>query len=549
MAVTVKADTQDFPAILKAFGFGSTPDSTSAETLQTAQPASDAAGEQPTGPRLPFLQNTANSIAATQQPVDVPGPDYSKIGTPSLPPAGISQPSQQAPQYQDKGSWYRDPGETKGHALMRILTAGIQGGLAGAAQNSETYAQTGRNAGFGGGIYGAQMLPLQRAALAGQAERIGLENQQLAQMLPFLRAQTLFGLQKTKADIDKTTAETGKATAEANAIPIKTALERAQTEAAYYKEDPMQGLIDIRTGKPVTSDANLVPLSDQEAAILGKPSGSSVPLKIKNMANEIVQRGITPGQANGRSVLIDKNTRQVVADLGAATPMAVINAQMSGPAVTPSGALADPNMEAVAQSVAGGKQDLATALRPYMRFPGKANALEARVLQINPEYYQGDYTNRLKVLEKATQGSWADQKIAFNTMLQHADLLDQAAKALNNKDTKAYNAVKNKLASEFGDADLTNFQAIANAYNHEVTSVISKGHITDSEVKQGDATMPSNANYDTIHKVLSSYKALAESKMRQLNKQIQTGMEGTKGLTDQGPTADELLNKYPPKKK
>jgi hypothetical protein len=35
---------------------------------------------------------------------------------------------------------------------------------------------------------------------------------------------------------------------------------------------------------------------------------------------------------------------------------------------------------------------------------------------------------------------------------------------------------------------------IANAYNHEVTSVVAKGHITDAEVATGHATLPDTAS-------------------------------------------------------
>src|ERR1700743_1354160 len=40
--------------------------------------------------------------------------------------------------------------ETKGHALLRILTSSVRGALDGMAGNAQTYAATGRNAGFGG---------------------------------------------------------------------------------------------------------------------------------------------------------------------------------------------------------------------------------------------------------------------------------------------------------------------------------------------------------------------------------------------------------------
>lgn len=497
---------------------GATSDPTS--LAQLAQPGTMPANTQP------FLAAAQGDSSGLQSPP----PDQPPIAQRNMAQApDISGATPDVPQ--DKGNMFRQPYESKGHALMRILQGGLMGGLSGMAANANTYAATGRNAGFGGGAQAGytQSLPMQSAFQQLGLQKAGLENQQLIQMLPFLRANQIAGLQKTSAEAGKFQAEAGKATAETGAVATKQALEAAQAEAANYKEDPNLGLIDLRTKQPVAGGAALAPLTDQEAAILGKQPGEKVPLKLKNTANEMVNRGIKTVQANGRSLLID-NQGHTIKDMGAATPMAVINAQMSGPATNQNGSLADPNMERIAQAVAAGQEDMPTALRPYIRFPGKANALESRVLQINPNYYQGDYQNRLKVIEKATQGSWADQKIAFNTAMQHADLLDQAAKALNNGDVRTLSGLKNKLNTEFGNADYTNFQAISHAYVNEVQKMLSAGHITDSEIAQNSASMPGDANYDTIHKVMGSYKALAQSKLKMLNNQIQQGMKGSQGL-------------------
>lgn len=136
------------------------------------------------------------------------------------------------------------------------------------------------------------------------------------------------------------------------------------------------------------------------------------------------------------------------------------------------------------------------------------------------------------VVKSATSGKIGDQITAFNTAIAHADLLKKAAEALHNGDSRTLSGLSNRLKTEFGDPDVTNFDAIANAYNHEITSVISKGHITDSEVKTGGSTMPSNANFETISKVLDSYKSLASSKMQQLQQQVEKGKKGQANFPD-----------------
>lgn len=111
--------------------------------------------------------------------------------------------------------------------------------------------------------------------------------------------------------------------AEAGMNDAKSLLDAAQTEAANYKEDPNLGLIDLRTKQPVSPNA-LAPLGPGEAEVLGKKPGDMVPLKLKNTANEIMNRGIRPVQGNGRSLLID-GQGNTIKDLGTATPVVVNN--------------------------------------------------------------------------------------------------------------------------------------------------------------------------------------------------------------------------------
>jgi hypothetical protein len=135
--------------------------------------------------------------------------------------------------------------------------------------------------------------------------------------------QTYLQQQQAGANIPHTQAETANLGAQTSAIGTREQLEKAQTEAAYYKEDPNVGLIDVRTGKPVT-EQGIVPLTKQEADVLGKKEGDRVPLKMKNTANEMVQRGVRLASANGRQLLID-GQGNTLKDLGQATPTMNVN--------------------------------------------------------------------------------------------------------------------------------------------------------------------------------------------------------------------------------
>lgn len=130
----------------------------------------------------------------------------------------------------------------------------------------------------------------------------------------------------------------------------------------------------------------------------------------------------------------------------------------------------------------------------------------------------------------APGGKGGEEVLAFKTAMDHADLLRQAAAALNNRDTRAFNSLKNRLQTEFGDADLTNFEAISHVYQNEIQKMIAGGHITNQEISSNAATLPSNANFSTIEKVLGSYKALAQSKLKNRKDQFDQGKKGQVGF-------------------
>jgi hypothetical protein len=219
------------------------------------------------------------------------------------------------------------PGLSKGGKLLAFLSSGVQGALAGRAAQEQMIAETGgrRAGGVGTAFSSGYSLPFLRAFQQQQVQRGQAETQIAQGQAKFFPQMQQLGIAKNIADIDKSQAEAGKfgaeagkATAETGAIPARQALEAAQTEAANFKEDPNLGLIDLRTKQPVDPSA-MAPLSDQEAAILGKQPGERVPLKLKNTANEMVNRGIKTTSANGRALLID-NQGKVIKDLGVATP-------------------------------------------------------------------------------------------------------------------------------------------------------------------------------------------------------------------------------------
>lgn len=293
-------------------------------------------------------------------------------------------------------------------------------------------------------------------------------------------------------------AEAYKNVAEAGSYPAKQSLESAQAEAANYKDDPNLGLIDLRTKQPI-SGVGFAPLTEEEADVLGKQPGERVPLKVKNTANEIVQRGLSTVAGTNDTFLLNKGTGEK-RPLGIGSPRAIFAPENR---IVPGAA--DPNNPGALTYMRAGQAMQTGALAPGAAAVGAAKA-EAKS-------------------EVPTQ--IGNQKVAFNTAMQHADLLQKAAEALDNGDQQTLAGLKNTFKNEFGNPGPVTAQAIADAYTREVTKMLSAGHLTDSEIGTiGKTINPNKQNMRQIASVVGAYKALAQSKLNMLNQQAEASRTG-----------------------
>jgi hypothetical protein len=125
---------------------------------------------------------------------------------------------------------------------------------------------------------------------------------------------------------------------------------------------------------------------------------------------------------------------------------------------------------------------------------------------------------------------------AFNTASLHADLLGQAADALDNKDMRGLNTVSNAISKQFGSPKVTNFETIAKVYEQEILKALG-GHVTDAEVKSAGAMIPPNASPAQIKDAIANLKSLMASKIYVLHQQYQQGTQGQPMFTTPPPQA------------
>jgi hypothetical protein len=381
-------------------------------------------------------------LAATKTPqnkFNLPWlPGYVSPGT--IGPNGPTQPPMTTPTGQ------MVPGLNWKQKLLAGGMAVAKGALAGRASSEQAVIQSGgrRSGGAGLGFMAGMDEPARETMTQQAVQRGGLENQQLANQVQYSPALNFLKLLQGQADVGKTQADTGKATAETAAIPDKQRLEQAQAEAANYKDDPNLGLIDLRTKQPVSSAA-AAPLSAEEANVLGKNEGDRVPLRLKNTANEIVNRGYTtvnteqgvyehkrgtagPGQRLGN------NPREISLD-------------------TPTGALDSTT----------GKQVMVTK-KDIVNNPGRYQPVSADVS--TPVIKQ-----TLKEYASTKPGTAGGAIIANNTAIAHLGLLSDAIDALGNGNTKLFNRLGQTYKEQTGSTVGATFDTVKQAVSGELAKV------------------------------------------------------------------------------
>lgn len=251
-------------------------------------------------------------------------------------------------------------------------------------------------------------------------------------------------------------------------------------------------------------------------------------LQAYDLPNELLGKTVTP---QGLASLMGASARGTATVTGAAGPALV---QKTGPnrGQAQSLGLGSPAM--------GGIAPVADPNNPgNLTWQSKGSAIG------KPAPGSAATQGAVAVTKSAIAGDIGKQVTAFNTALQHADLLSGALDAMGNGTFRPGNALYNRVKTEFGDASVTNFQTIAQAYSDEVQAMLSKGHITEGEQKAVQAKLPANASPAQIRGAIASYKALAQSKMNILQQQVQQGQQGKVNFPQPTTSSvDSLVNKY-----
>lgn len=316
--------------------------------------------------------------------------------------------------------------------------------------------------------------------------------------------------------------EASKNTAQGREASARATLDENKANiAANYQKDPSQLLAQVDAAAPAVQYPGLnMRTKSLVAAALKNGDVESATKAINEASQQVggIEKEINPAvQANKIATATAEGKARAAIQNGGLGSYNVPAGAKGEDAL----ANLDPATASVVRQIGDGKQDFAT-MASRMPPAAKTN-LAALVAAYNPNFDQATFKIQTKAAEKATSGQWADTRVAYNTGLDHSKNLLDAVDALNNGDVKKLNSLKNYFKTEFGSPDVPTYDAIANAYNHEVTAVISKGHMTDKEVETGHAVLPDNASPQTLRKVIGAYQNLVLSKRDELDKVIKAG--------------------------
>lgn len=435
------------------------------------------------------------------------------LGTPNIPKPVQPSFSQLNTPNPETGQTPTPPAgsETKLGKLVSILGDAARGAAAGAGQPN-----------FGAGFQAAQERPIQiasmRNALLQQQAQTALTKAQSAMVptpygpLPAALAKVMF-----PALINSGSRERVAQTAATSRENVADTAARSREAVAGVNKRfvPVQGvgLYDTQTKAMVPNTAQGITITPELAQKYQLPDEYvGKPLSLQNLAS--IQRSSvfenTPEMTAEGPIVINRRT-------STATPVTGPGGQRYSPTVLAGPQqIADPNNPGQTTFVTKGKAIASGAAGP-----------QSASVQVPKTAMKAEVPTKI-----------GDQKVAFTTMIQHAELLREAAKALNNGDVQTLAGLKNAFKNEFGYAGPITANAIADAYKGEVSNVINKGHITDQGNEKIAHTLdPSKQNYATMDSVLGAYQSLAQSKMNMLNKQEQNAVNqsqpGKQGMVSQ----------------
>ena len=147
----------------------------------------------------------------------------------------------------------------------------------------------------------------------------------------------------------------------------------------------------------------------------------------------------------------------------------------------------------------------------------------AKVKEKYPDYSSADIGGQKAAVIAFSKGKQGDTVRSLNVAINHLDQLGGLSDALNNNDIKAVNKIGNVIATQFGVAAPTNFEAAKKIVADEIVKSIvgSGGGIADRE--EASRSISAASSPAQLKGVIDTYTGLMSGQLSGLQQQYETG--------------------------
>lgn len=161
-------------------------------------------------------------------------------------------------------------------------------------------------------------------------------------------------------------------------------------------------------------------------------------------------------------------------------------------------------------------------------------ALMAAVLEQNPTYNAQNYGKYQSGYKAFGTGKQGDTVRSLNVWVQHSEVLQKAALAMQNGDTQAFNQASNWWKTQTGSPLPTNFDAIKGIYADEAVKAVVGGAGALGDREDVKRNLTSAASPQQLLGIAQSYDAMASGQLNGLRRQYQnsTGRQDFETLLD-----------------
>lgn len=199
---------------------------------------------------------------------------------------------------------------------------------------------------------------------------------------------------------------------------------------------------------------------------------------------------------------------------GAAPPSRVVpSASLSG-----SGAR---GASSVAQSIATNN----APFPPKLVGTPRGDVLLHQILQLNPEWNMQQYAVAQKTLTAFTSGAEGQSVRRFGAATQHLQVLGNLANALANGDTRAINAARNAVRTQFGSAARTNFDGAKQLVANEVQKAVAGVPGGEAERQSLMNAISSASSPQQLAGIIATFEKLMTGQLNALGQQYKSGTQ------------------------